>query len=83
MALLTNATPHSTSKKFAMHEFIALCDVVIYVPSISNVKVGRDWWGRPRLVLTYGAKKKSISFQFPNRAECEAALTFVKTAMAK
>ncbi len=65
-----------------MYEFIAIHNVVIYVPSISTVRVYRDWLGRPHLLLTYSVKK-SIRFRFQNREECDEALTLVKRAMVK
>ncbi len=69
-------------KKFTMHEFIAIDNIVIYAPSITNVKVDRDWWGRHRLHLTlrFGVNK-SIRFHFKNQEERDAALTLVKTAI--
>jgi len=66
-----------------MHEFIAIYNVVIYVPSITSVRVYRDWLRRPHLIITYGVKKKSICFRFQTQEECDAALTLVKTATAE
>ncbi len=63
-----------------MYEFIRIQNIVIYVPSISNVKVDTDWWGRPRLLVTYSGKKK-LRFDFQNREERDEALTFIKKAM--
>jgi hypothetical protein len=66
-----------------LYDFIRIHNVIIYAPSITNVKVDRDWWGRPRLLLTYGHKKKSIRFDFQDQEDCDAALTLVETAIVE
>lgn len=64
-----------------MPRFLRIGDSVVHVPSISNVSMAANCFGRPYLEICYHTSSKSSVHYFVNWSDCEAMFNYVKKAM--
>jgi hypothetical protein len=65
-----------------MPRFVRLFNHMIHVPSLSSVSIGTSCWGTPYLSLHFHTQK-SLNIHYKKWADCEQAMSKVKTAMVE
>ena len=64
-----------------MPRFLRLGDTVIHVPSVSNVSMNSNCFGKPYLTISYHTESRNIHHYYGVWSDCEADFNRVKDAV--
>lgn len=66
-----------------MPRFLRLQNKMIHVPSVSNVSMGTNCWGRPTITLSFHSDKKLVCISYKDWQVCEKEFNKIKDAVTE
>ena len=66
-----------------MPRFLRVQNQMIHIPSVSNVSMGTNCWGRPTITLSFHSDKKVVCITYKNWDLCETEFNKIKDAVSE